>query len=140
LLRKICRNPGYPGLDASEFESTKVSILCGNYYVQLVSIIAVYFCLSCNCLTHILPTNYIVALHRTEMLIVCMLWQCAILSPNFRVRDFAIADAQPYPINLSWQGAMDDEGQVFLLFNVAIFISYTLGYYTPLSGSRAKYM
>lgn len=36
--------------------------------------------------------------------------QCAILSPNFRVRDFSIADAQPYPINLSWQGAMDNEG------------------------------
>jgi len=40
----------------------------------------------------------------------CLLYQCAILSPNFRVRDFAISDAQPYPISLSWQGAMDDEG------------------------------
>ena len=41
-----------------------------------------------------------------------LLWQCAILSPNFRVRDFSIADVQPYPISLSWQGAMDEEGQV----------------------------
>jgi len=36
--------------------------------------------------------------------------QCAILSPTFRVRDFSIADAQPYPISLSWQGTMDEEG------------------------------
>lgn len=35
--------------------------------------------------------------------------QCAILSPNFRVRDFSITDVQPYPIVLSWQGVMDDE-------------------------------
>ena len=36
--------------------------------------------------------------------------QCAILSPTFRVRDFAITDCQPYPITLSWQGSMEDEG------------------------------
>lgn len=35
--------------------------------------------------------------------------QCAILSPTFRVRDFAIADCQPYPITLSWQGGGMDE-------------------------------
>jgi len=39
-----------------------------------------------------------------------VLCQCAILSPNFRVRDFSIADAQPYPVSLSWQGALDEEG------------------------------
>ena len=36
--------------------------------------------------------------------------QCAILSPTFRVRDFSITDAQPYPIKLHWQGGMDEEG------------------------------
>lgn len=35
--------------------------------------------------------------------------QCAILSPTFKVRDFQITDAQPYPIQLLWQGTMDDE-------------------------------
>lgn len=36
--------------------------------------------------------------------------QCAILSPNFRVRDFAITDTVTYPISLHWQGSLDDEG------------------------------
>lgn len=36
--------------------------------------------------------------------------QCAILSPNFRVRDFSITDAQLYPISLSWQGSSEEEG------------------------------
>lgn len=35
--------------------------------------------------------------------------QCAILSPNFRVRDFSITDVQPYSIVLNWQGVMDDD-------------------------------
>jgi heat shock protein 4 len=48
--------------------------------------------------------------------------QCAILSPNFRVRDFVITDAQPYPISLSWQGAMDDEGGCS---DMEIFIRYS---------------
>ncbi|KAK2169050.1 hypothetical protein LSH36_12g03072 [Paralvinella palmiformis] len=44
--------------------------------------------------------------------------QCAILSPTFRVRDFSIMDAQPYPIVLSWQGAMDEESSSMEVFNV----------------------
>lgn len=35
--------------------------------------------------------------------------QCAILSPIFRVRDFSITDCQPYPIQLSWQGTIDED-------------------------------
>lgn len=35
--------------------------------------------------------------------------QCAILSPTFRVRDFAIQDCQQYPITLSWQGGELEE-------------------------------
>lgn len=35
--------------------------------------------------------------------------QCAILSPTFKVRDFQITDAQPYPVHLRWQGVMDNE-------------------------------
>lgn len=35
--------------------------------------------------------------------------QCAMLSPTFKVRDFSIADVQPYPIKLQWQSAMEDE-------------------------------
>jgi len=48
-----------------------------------------------------------------HLFIFCVFYQCAILSPNFRVRDFSISDAQPYPISLSWQGVMDEEGSVF---------------------------
>uniref|UniRef100_A0A1X7SDK4 Uncharacterized protein n=1 Tax=Amphimedon queenslandica TaxID=400682 RepID=A0A1X7SDK4_AMPQE len=29
--------------------------------------------------------------------------ECAILSPTFKVRDFAIQDTQPYPIQLLWE-------------------------------------
>jgi heat shock protein 4 len=36
--------------------------------------------------------------------------QCAILSPNFRVRDFSVTDAQLYPISLSWQGSNEEGG------------------------------
>lgn len=35
--------------------------------------------------------------------------QCAMLSPTFKVRDFNIADIQPYPIKLRWQAAMEGE-------------------------------
>lgn len=35
--------------------------------------------------------------------------QCAMLSPTFKVRDFSVADIQPYPIQLKWQTAMDGE-------------------------------
>ncbi|XP_013418589.1 97 kDa heat shock protein-like isoform X2 [Lingula anatina] len=38
--------------------------------------------------------------------------QCAILSPTFRVRDFSVTDAQPYPIKLVWQGVMEDESEI----------------------------
>ena len=34
--------------------------------------------------------------------------QCAMLSPTFKVRDFAVQDIQPYPIKLKWQAPMDD--------------------------------
>ena len=35
--------------------------------------------------------------------------QCAMLSPTFKVRDFSVADIQPYPIQLKWQTAIDGE-------------------------------
>ena len=40
--------------------------------------------------------------------------QCAILSPIFRVRDFSITDCQPYAIQLSWQGSIDEDRYAFL--------------------------
>uniref|UniRef100_A0AAU0MTJ4 Heat shock protein family A member 4 n=1 Tax=Urechis unicinctus TaxID=6432 RepID=A0AAU0MTJ4_UREUN len=42
--------------------------------------------------------------------------QCAILSPTFRVRDFSIQDAQPYPVILHWQGSMDEDSQDMEVF------------------------
>ena len=40
---------------------------------------------------------------------VCDLPQCAMLSPTFKVRDFSIADLQPYPIRLQWQTFIEGE-------------------------------
>ncbi|KAH3839734.1 heat shock 70 kDa protein 4-like [Dreissena polymorpha] len=42
--------------------------------------------------------------------------QCAILSPTFRVRDFAIQDCQQYPITLAWQGGGMDEDSTMEVF------------------------
>lgn len=40
--------------------------------------------------------------------------QCAILSPAFRVRDFAITDTQPYSVTLHWQeAARADSAEIF---------------------------
>lgn len=36
--------------------------------------------------------------------------QCAILSPTFRVREFAIKDTQPYRIRLSWNSTGENGG------------------------------
>lgn len=40
---------------------------------------------------------------------ICFVLQCAILSPTFRVRDFAITDVQPYPITLHWEGGAGED-------------------------------
>lgn len=39
--------------------------------------------------------------------------QCAMLSPTFRVREFVVTDAVPYPIFLTWKSPnVDDEGEM----------------------------
>ncbi len=45
---------------------------------------------------------------------------CAVLSPTFKVKEFKIEDCQPYPITLSWHGAIneDNEVEVFSRWNV----------------------
>ena len=40
---------------------------------------------------------------------VCVVLQCAMLSPTFKVRDFSITDIQPYPIRLQWQTFIEGE-------------------------------
>lgn len=45
-------------------------------------------------------------------------WQCAMLSPNFRVREFEIQDASPYPVEIQWGpvaagSAVEDKCQLF---------------------------
>jgi len=44
--------------------------------------------------------------------------QCAILSPIFRVREFALQDIQPYPIRVTWEKAHEQEDNVLELFPV----------------------
>jgi molecular chaperone DnaK (HSP70) len=45
---------------------------------------------------------------------------CAMLCPTFKVKEFKIEDCQPYPITLSWHGAIneDNEVEVFRRWNV----------------------
>ncbi|KAJ9131158.1 Hsp88-like protein, variant [Pleurostoma richardsiae] len=46
-------------------------------------------------------------------------FSCAILSPIFRVRDFAVHDITPYPIEFAWEKAPDipDEDTSLVVFN-----------------------
>lgn len=46
-------------------------------------------------------------------------FSCAILSPVFRVRDFAVQDVIPYPIEFAWEKAADipDEDTSLVVFN-----------------------
>ncbi|CAF1348662.1 unnamed protein product [Didymodactylos carnosus] len=37
---------------------------------------------------------------------------CAMLSPTFKVKEFKIEDCQPYPITLSWHGAINEDNEV----------------------------
>lgn len=42
--------------------------------------------------------------------VVCFLlfFQCAILSPAFKVREFSVTDATPFPISLLWNTEAED--------------------------------
>ena len=53
--------------------------------------------------------------------------QCAMLSPTFRVREFAVNDVTPYPITLTWKSELaEDEG--FVLCQSAHFPLCTRDY------------
>ena len=36
-------------------------------------------------------------------------WQCAMLSPTFKVREFKVEEASPYAVQLKWKQSMADE-------------------------------
>ncbi|XP_013789175.1 heat shock 70 kDa protein 4L-like [Limulus polyphemus] len=38
--------------------------------------------------------------------------QCAMLSPTFKVREFSITDIQPYPIKVTWDASIKDDGEM----------------------------
>uniref|UniRef100_A0A8C1PHK3 Heat shock 105/110 protein 1 n=1 Tax=Cyprinus carpio TaxID=7962 RepID=A0A8C1PHK3_CYPCA len=42
--------------------------------------------------------------------------QCAMLSPAFRVRDFSITDAIPFPVSLSWTSEADEGKSCYEIF------------------------
>lgn len=68
--------------------------------------------------------------------------QCAILSPTFRVRDFSIADCQPYPITMSWQGGgleEDSSLEVFPEFHQIPFSKMLTFYRKENFSLEAKY-
>ncbi|XP_013175136.1 PREDICTED: 97 kDa heat shock protein isoform X1 [Papilio xuthus] len=49
--------------------------------------------------------------------------QCAMLSPAVRVREFSVADVQPYAVRLAWDAARGEDGdmEVFPAFHAAPF-------------------
>ncbi len=48
--------------------------------------------------------------------------QCAMISPTFKVREFSIADIQPFPIKLKWQAESDSgDMEVFPRFHAVPF-------------------
>ncbi|XP_013782730.1 heat shock 70 kDa protein 4-like [Limulus polyphemus] len=38
--------------------------------------------------------------------------QCAMLSPTFKVREFSITDIQPYPIKITWDASVKEDGEM----------------------------
>ena len=50
--------------------------------------------------------------------------QCAMLSPTFRVREFVVNDATPYPVVLTWKSQnTEDEGyDRFLCMLISLFV------------------
>ncbi|XP_003390556.1 PREDICTED: heat shock 70 kDa protein 4-like isoform X2 [Amphimedon queenslandica] len=55
--------------------------------------------------------------------------QCAILSPTFKVRDFAIQDTQPYPIQLLWEINGEPGDMTVFLEGDSIYHSKVLTFY-----------
>ena len=47
----------------------------------------------------------------------CSFWQCAMLSPTFKVRDIDVEDATPYPIHFSWNSTTSDETGCVYMFH-----------------------
>ncbi|XP_014665006.1 PREDICTED: 97 kDa heat shock protein-like [Priapulus caudatus] len=54
---------------------------------------------------------------------MCHVFQCAMLSPAFKVREFSVTDLQPYPITLMWKDPNADDGEleVFTEFHAVPF-------------------
>ncbi|XP_067141998.1 heat shock 70 kDa protein 4 [Centruroides vittatus] len=68
--------------------------------------------------------------------------QCAMLSPTFKVRDFAIADVQPYAIKLLWSADKGEEGEmeVFPRFHQVPFVKLLTFYRKEPFTLEARYL
>ncbi|XP_076352426.1 heat shock 70 kDa protein 4-like [Tachypleus tridentatus] len=71
----------------------------------------------------------------------CVL-QCAMLSPTFKVRDFSITDIQPYPIKVTWDTTLKEEGEmeVFPKFHQVPFSKMLTFFRTEPFTLQALYM
>lgn len=67
--------------------------------------------------------------------------QCAMLSPAVRVREFNIADVQPYAVRLAWDAAKGEDGdmEVFPAFHAAPFSKMLTFYRKEPFSVRAYY-
>lgn len=68
--------------------------------------------------------------------------QCAMLSPTFKVRDFAITDVQPYAIKLLWSADKGEEGEmeVFPRFHQVPFVKMLTFYRKEAFTLEARYL
>ncbi|XP_013790066.1 heat shock 70 kDa protein 4-like [Limulus polyphemus] len=71
----------------------------------------------------------------------CVL-QCAMLSPTFKVRDFSITDIQPYPIKVTWDTSVKEDGEmeVFPKFHQVPFSKMLTFFRTEPFTLQALYM
>ncbi|CAB3224942.1 unnamed protein product [Arctia plantaginis] len=67
--------------------------------------------------------------------------QCAMLSPAVRVREFSVADVQPYAVRLAWDAAKGEDGdmEVFPAFHAAPFSKMLTFYRKEPFSVRAYY-
>jgi len=104
IIGGSCRIPAVKEIITNVFKKAPSTML--NMDEAVARGCALQVCYSIEAMYQVL---YDVHLVLFVILLSCFALQCAIMSPTFRVRDFSIADIQPYAIRLSWESSIDEE-------------------------------
>jgi molecular chaperone DnaK (HSP70) len=67
--------------------------------------------------------------------LIQIIWQAAMISPNFKVREFSIADSTPYAIALSWSAS----AQVMRIFRILCLVDYNAVFSGRSYGNRDRW-